>query len=153
VIDDGMAANAPGFYAIGECAEHRGIAYGLVEPAYAQAEALAKRLLGQAAGFEGMVLATNLKVSGLPVFSAGQFMGGEGLASATLQNTATGGYKKLVFDGRQLVGCVLVGEADDALWYLDLIRSGTDIGPARRMLIHGRDFAEAALHSEIPKAA
>jgi nitrite reductase (NADH) large subunit len=153
VIDDGMAANAPGFYAIGECAEHRGIAYGLVEPAYAQAEALACRLTSKAASFEGMVLATNLKVSGLPVFSAGQFLGGEGLATVTLQNTATGGYKKLVFDDARLVGCVLVGEADDALWYRDLIRNGTDITPARRLLIHGRDFAEAALTTNLPEAA
>jgi nitrite reductase (NADH) large subunit len=153
VIDDGMAANAPGFYAIGECAEHGGVAYGLVEPAYAQAEALARRLIGEKAGFEGMVLATNLKVSGLPVFSAGQFMGGEDLQSATLHDTRTGTYRKLVFDGSRLVGCVLVGEADDALWYLDLIRGCIDITPARRLLIHGRGFAEGALNGEIPRAA
>jgi nitrite reductase (NADH) large subunit len=153
VIDDGMAANAPGFFAIGECAEHQGIAYGLVEPAYAQAEALAQRLAGAQATFEGMVLATNLKVSGLPVFSAGQFMGGDGLDCATLQSTVTGSYKKLVFDGEKLAGCVLVGDADDALWYLDLIRKGTDISAARRLLIHGRDFAEPALNSDLPKAA
>jgi nitrite reductase (NADH) large subunit len=153
VIDDGMAANAPGFYAIGECAEHRGVAYGLVEPAYAQAEALARRLTGEKAGFEGMVLATNLKVSGLPVFSAGQFMGDDDLQSAVLRDTRTGVYRKLVFDGSLLVGCVLVGEADDALWYLDLIRSEVDIAAARRLLIHGRGFAEGALNGEIPRAA
>jgi nitrite reductase (NADH) large subunit len=91
------------------------------------------------------VLATNLKVSGLPVFSAGHFMGGEGLQSVTLQVRKTGTYRKLVFDGTRLAGCVLVGEADDALWYLDLIRRGVDVSAARRHLIHGRDFAEAAL--------
>jgi nitrite reductase (NADH) large subunit len=145
VIDDHMAASLPGFHAVGECAEHRGVAYGLVEPAYAQAEALARRLCGEAAGFEGMTLATNLKVSGLPVFSAGALMGGETLHEATLTDYGRGRYRKLVFDGRRLVGCVLVGEADDALWYLDLIRRGVDVGAARGLLIHGRAFCENAL--------
>jgi nitrite reductase (NADH) large subunit len=145
VVDDHMAASLAGFHAIGECAEHRGVAYGLVEPAYAQAEALARRLCGEAAGFDGMTLATNLKVSGLPVFSAGAFMGGEGLHEATLADRGRGRYRKLVFDGRRLVGCVLVGEADDALWYLDLIRRGVDVGAARGLLIHGRAFCEDAL--------
>jgi nitrite reductase (NADH) large subunit len=145
VVDDGMASSLAGFHAIGECAEHGGVAYGLVEPAYAQSEALARQLTGEAGAFTGMVLATNLKVSGLPVFSAGNFLGGDGLHSVTLQVRRTGTYRKLVFDGTKLVGCVLVGETDDALWYLDLIRRGVDVSAARRHLIHGRDFAEAAL--------
>ena len=145
VVDDHMAASLPGFYAIGECAEHRGTAYGLVEPAYAQAETLAKHLIGQQAVFEGMILATNLKVSGLPVFSAGMFMGGDGMQVVTLEDRKTGSYRKLVLRDDCLVGCVLVGEAEDALWYLELIRSGSDISLARHLLIHGRDFAEAAL--------
>jgi nitrite reductase (NADH) large subunit len=145
ITDNSMTASLAGFHAIGECAEHGGVAYGLVEPAYAQAEALTQHLAGEAGVFTGMVLATNLKVSGLPVFSAGHFMGGEGLQSVTLQVRKTGTYRKLVFDGTRLAGCVLVGEADDALWYLDLIRRGVDVSAARRHLIHGRDFAEAAL--------
>lgn len=144
VVDDHMQASAPGIHAIGECAEHRGSVYGLVEPAYAQATALADRLAGGTATFGGMVLATNLKVSGVPVFSAGDFMGGEGTVSATLHDRAAGLYRKLVFSGDRLAGCVLVGEADDALWYLDLIRTGRNIAPIRRELIHGRDFADPA---------
>jgi nitrite reductase (NADH) large subunit len=153
VIDDHMCTSFPGFYAIGECAEHRGVAYGLVEPAYAQAEALARSLAGKSTIFEGMVLATNLKVSGLPVFSAGAYLGGEGLTQAVLKDTQTGRYKKLVFDGSKLVGCVLVSDTDDALWYLDLIRRGVDIMPARSLLIHGRSFAEPALNPSLHQAA
>lgn len=145
LVDDRMAASLPGFHAIGECAEHRGIAYGLVEPAYAQAEVLARHLHGETAGFDGMVLATNLKVSGVPVFSAGDFIGSEGTTSAVLEDSDLGIYRKLVFSGDQLTGCVLVGEAEDGLWYLDLIRKGTDITTARHELLHGRAFAEAML--------
>jgi nitrite reductase (NADH) large subunit len=145
IVNDQMAASVSDFYAIGECAEHRGTAYGLVEPAYAQAEALAKHLHGEAARFEGMVLATNLKVSGVPVFSAGNFIGGDGTTSATLEDSDLGIYRKLIFEGERLIGCVLVGEAEDGLWYLDLIRQGTDIRAARHDLLHGRTFAETLL--------
>jgi nitrite reductase (NADH) large subunit len=152
VVDDGLEASLPGFHAIGECAEHRGMAYGLVEPAYAQAEVLARRLAGEDAAFDGLVPATNLKVSGLPVFSAGDFLGGDGHESAILHDTE-GGYRKLVFAGGRLVGCVLVGETEDALWYLDLIRSGADVSAARRLLLHGREFAEPALAGGLKQAA
>ncbi len=144
-IDDDMMTNVPGIFAIGECAEHQGTAYGLVEPAYAQADVLAQRLAGREAGFGGMVLSTNLKVSGVPVFSAGDFMGEPGTQSAIMEDRKAGIYRKLVFNGQTLTGCVLVGDADDGLWYLDLIRRRVDIGPMRRTLLHGRDIAQATL--------
>ncbi len=76
-----------------------------------------------------MVPATNLKVSGVPVFSAGDFTGEPGTSSAVLEDRGAGSYRKLVFRGTRLVGCILVGEADDALWYLDLIRQGRTSRP------------------------
>ncbi|MGL4637492.1 MAG: NAD(P)/FAD-dependent oxidoreductase [Beijerinckiaceae bacterium] len=145
VVDDFMATDHPGFYALGECAEHRGIAYGLVEPAYAQAETLAAALVQKdrspTFAFQGMVLATNLKVSGVPVFSAGEFTDGTDTASVVLNDTVGRIYRKLVFRKDQLVGCVMVGDSDDGLWYLDLIRSGVDISAIRNDLIHGQAFA------------
>ncbi|MFM9974651.1 MAG: NAD(P)/FAD-dependent oxidoreductase [Beijerinckiaceae bacterium] len=154
-VDDAMASNIPSFYAIGECAEHRGIAYGLVEPAYAQADVVARRLLGESAQFEGMVLATNLKVSGLPVFSAGAYMESESAQIITLRNRSTGTYRKLVLQNDRLIGCVLVGEVEDGLWYLDLIRREIDVSAVRKLLIHGRIFAEPDLsHATcMPRAA
>ncbi len=140
IVDDIMQTSVPGFHAIGECAEHRGIAYGLVEPVYAQAETLAANLCEESAAFEGMVLATNLKVSGVPVFSAGDFIGAEGTQCAVLENRSSGIYRKLVYAGPNLVGCVMVGDAEDGLWYLDLIRRGVDVSSMRHTLIHGRDF-------------
>ncbi len=151
VVDDLMATSLPGFHAIGECAEHRGIAYGLVEPAYAQAETLAANLCSTARSFEGMVLATNLKVSGVPVFSAGDVMGVEGTDAAVLEDRHRGIYRKLVFKGDVLAGCVLVGDAEDGLWYLDLIRREIDISEARLELLHGRSFAAHLLTSTLPE--
>jgi nitrite reductase (NADH) large subunit len=139
-VDDHMASATPGFHAIGECAEHRGAVYGLVEPAYRQAAALADALCGRTGGFRGMVLATNLKVSGVPVFSAGDFTGGADVEEIVAENRKASLYKKLVIRGRQLVGAVLVGDADDALWYLDLIRSGADITRFRGDLMFGPGY-------------
>src|SRR5580700_8783709 len=89
VVDDHLETGAPGIFALGECAEHRGICYGLVEPAYDQARVLARHLAGGAAAYEGSVVATNLKVSGVNVFSAGDFIGAEG-SEAIVLNDASG---------------------------------------------------------------
>jgi nitrite reductase (NADH) large subunit len=141
LVDDELNAGAPFVYAIGECAEHRGAVYGLVEPAYDQARVLARRLAGdQGARYEGAALATNLKISGVPVFSAGEFAGGPGAETIALEDRALGIRKSLTLRGDRLVGAALVGEADDALWYRDLIRSGADVAPFRESLIFGRAF-------------
>jgi nitrite reductase (NADH) large subunit len=153
LVDDHMRTRIPGFYAIGECAEHRGIAYGLVEPAYVQARSLAHHLAGLSQPFEGMILATNLKVSGVPVFSAGEFMEPEGAEIVTIRDRANAIYRKCVIREGKLIGCVLFGDTEDGLWCLDLIRSGIDITPARGMLIHGRAYAEPLLNTEVDRAA
>jgi nitrite reductase (NADH) large subunit len=148
IVDDALATSAASVFAIGECAEHRGQCYGLVEPAYAQARVLAQGLTGEDAGYGGTVLATNLKVSGVPVFSAGDFLGGEGCEEIVLSDPGRSTYKKLVIrrgDGCQrLAGVVLFGDTADGLWYLELIRSETVIDRMRGDLIFGRDFVEAA---------
>lgn len=148
LVDDGLASEVPDVYAIGECAEHRGTVYGLVEPAYAQAKVLAARLAGGDAVYEGTVLATNLKVSGVPVFSAGDFQGGDGTEDIILSDPGLATYKRLVVrrsEGAQrLAGAVLFGDTGDGLWYLDLIRSGAAIDRMRADLIFGRDFVEDA---------
>ncbi len=141
LVDDEMTAGAPFAHAIGECAEHRGAVYGLVEPAYDQARVLARRLAGEAgARYEGAALTTNLKVSGIPVFSAGEMAGEPGAQSMTFEDRALGVCKTLTLRGDRLVGAALVGEADDALWYRDLIRQGTNVARFRANLIFGPAF-------------
>lgn len=142
VVDDRMATDVEGVYALGECAEHRGTCYGLVEPAYEQAKVLAETLVGRAAAYEGSVLSTNLKVSGVSVFSAGDFVGGEGTEAIVLNDPKGGTYKKLVIADGRLTGAVLIGDTQDALWYMELIRSGARISAFRRDLMFGRTLAE-----------
>jgi nitrite reductase (NADH) large subunit len=142
VVDDHLSTSADGVFAIGECAEHRGVCYGLVEPAYEQARTLADRLAGREARYAGSVNATNLKVSGVHVFSAGDFLGAPGTESITLSDAGLGSYRKLVIAADRLVGAVLYGDTTDASWYLDLIRSGAAIGSFREDLVFGRALAE-----------
>jgi len=141
VVDDHLQTGAPGIFALGECAEHRGICYGLVEPAYEQARVLAQHLAGAAAAYAGSVVATNLKVSGVSVFSAGDFIGAEGSEAIVLNDVRRGTYKKLVIAQGRLTGAVLVGDVTDALWYLELIRSRAPIAGIRSVMMFGRAFA------------
>jgi nitrite reductase (NADH) large subunit len=142
LVDDHLQTSRPGIYAIGECAEHRGVCYGLVEPAYEQARVLAAHLAGDEAHYPGSVLATNLKVSGVNVFSAGDFLGAAGTEQLVLSDPGLDAYKKLVVLGRRLVGAVLFGDTVDGLWYLDLIRSGASIEAIREDIMFGRTLAE-----------
>lgn len=143
IVDDHMQTSAPGIYAIGECVEHRGAVYGLVEPGYEQARVAAHAISGAHAGYQGTVLATNLKVSGVPVFSAGDFMG-EACEVIAWSDEANGSYRKFVVKDERLTGVVMIGDTTDALWYRDLIRAGERITAFRQALAFGRAYAEAA---------
>jgi nitrite reductase (NADH) large subunit len=141
VVDDHLETSAPDVFALGECAEHRGICYGLVEPAYEQARVLAGHLAGRAAGYQGSVVATNLKVSGVNVFSAGDFLGQSGSEAIVLSDLQRCTYKKLVISDGRLIGAVLIGDVGDALWYLELIRNREPIAKIRTDMMFGRALA------------
>jgi len=141
VVNDVMQTASPDIFALGECAEHRGTCYGLVEPAYEQARVLARHLAGRPAAYQGSVVSTNLKVSGVSVFSAGDFMGGEGSENLVLSDRRRGTYKKLVIADGRLTGAVLIGDTVDALWYLELIRNRDKVAAIRTDMMFGRALA------------
>ncbi|MBR0685482.1 NAD(P)/FAD-dependent oxidoreductase [Bradyrhizobium manausense] len=141
VVNDVMQTASSDIYALGECAEHRGSCYGLVEPAYEQARVLARHLAGRPAAYQGSVVSTNLKVSGVSVFSAGDFMGGDGSESLVLTDRRRGTYKKLVIADGRLTGAVLIGDTVDALWYLELIRNREKVAAIRTDMMFGRALA------------
>jgi nitrite reductase (NADH) large subunit len=146
VVDDALTTSDPRIHALGECAQHRNVVYGLVEPAYEQARILAGALCGAAERYAGSVTASNLKVSGVGVFSAGDAMGEEGTQSIVLRDPGLKTYRKLVLrgdgDATRLVGCVLYGDTQDGLWFFDLIRRGAPVDAIRDVLAFGRSFTE-----------
>jgi nitrite reductase (NADH) large subunit len=144
VVNDVMQTSSSDIFALGECAEHRGTCYGLVEPAYEQARVLARHLAGRSAAYQGSVVSTNLKVSGVSVFSAGDFMGGEGSESLVLSDRRRGTYKKLVIADGRLTGAVLIGDTVDALWYLELIRNRDKVAAIRTDMMFGRALVQSS---------
>src|SRR3982075_3759188 len=141
VVDDCLQTGATDIFALGECAEHRGICYGLGEPALQKGRVLAQHLAGRAASYGGSVVATNLKVSGVSVFSAGDFIGADGSESIVLNDARGGTYKKLVISRGCLTGAVLIGDVTNALWYLELIRKRLPIAGIRKDMMFGRLLA------------
>ncbi|MDP4024319.1 FAD-dependent oxidoreductase [Methylobacterium sp. NEAU 140] len=126
-VDDRMTTSDPDIFALGECAEHRGQVYGLVEPAYEHADTLARHLAGQPAAYQGTSLATSLKVSGLPVFSAGLVDTPEDAEAVVLSDPGAGLYRKLLVRDGRLVGAVFVGDIGEQAACKALIRSGEPV--------------------------
>ncbi len=145
LVDDHMTTSDPSIFALGECAEHRGIAYGLVEPAYEQARVLATHLANEVATYAGSITATNLKVHGIKLFSAGDFLGSKDTQNIVLRDRGLKTYRKLILEKREektyLIGCVLYGDTADGLWYADLIRQQTPVDDMRALLVFGRELA------------
>ena len=142
VVDDAMRTSDPAVFAVGECAEHRGQCYGLVAPIWEMCRALAEALTDGQGAYEGSVLSTRLKVSGVDVFSAGRFAGGDGCEDIVFRDAARGVYKRVVIEDGKVAGAVLFGDAADGGWYFDLMRSGRDVAGIRETLIFGQAITE-----------
>jgi len=141
-------------YSVGECAAHRGIAYGLVAPLFEQAKVAANHLAQFGIGrYTGSLTSTKLKVTGIDLFSAGQFMGGEGCEEIVMSDPFGGVYKKLVIKDDQLVGACLYGDTVDGSWYFKLLREGRKIGELRDKLMFGESNLGDTGHQGQSKAA
>ncbi len=140
VVDDGMRTSDPSIYALGECAEHRGQCYGLVAPLYESAKVLADRLSGGQGEYQGSVTSTKLKVTGVHLFSAGDFAEGPDREEIVLRDAAAGVYKRLVLQENRIVGAVMYGDVADGPWYFDMLKRGTDVSDLRDTLIYGQAF-------------
>ncbi|MFB4371508.1 MULTISPECIES: NAD(P)/FAD-dependent oxidoreductase [unclassified Pseudomonas] len=147
LVDDTLQSFDPRIYAVGECVSHRGVAYGLVAPLFEQARVCASHLAMQGyRRYLGSLTSTKLKVTGIELFSAGDFAGGPGTQRITLDDPTTGSYRKLVLKNDALVGACLYGDTADGAWYLQLIREGRNVAAIRDLLM----FGEAAAASQAP---
>jgi len=145
-----LRTSDPDICALGECAECAGQIFGLVAPLYDMAQVLARRLAGEArAVFSPTATATRLKVSGVDLYSAGDFAEGNDRQEIVLHDRARSVYKRLVLKGDRLIGAVLFGDTADGPWFFDRIRSGAAIAAGRDTLIFGRDFAPSPAGPEL----
>ena len=139
VVSDTLQTVTDGrIYAVGECAQHRGVAYGLVAPLFEQGRVAANHLAQMGIGrYEGSTVSAKLKVTGVELLSVGDFMGGEGTEQLLLRDPDSGVYRKLVLKDERLVGACLYGDAEGGGWYLDLLREGRSVAGLREQLIFG----------------
>ncbi|GGH44735.1 FAD-dependent oxidoreductase [Frigidibacter albus] len=140
-VDDQMRTSDPAIFALGECVEHDRQLFGLVAPLYDQAKVLAATLLGQTAAFQPVQTATKLKVTGVDLFSAGDFADAPGREEIVFRDPGRGVYKRLILDGDRLIGAVLYGDTADGSWFFDMIKQGKDVSGIRDTLIFGPAFA------------
>ena len=145
VVDDTLQTYDPHIYAVGECVQHRRLTFGLVAPVWEQARVCASHLarVGHRR-YRFTRTATKLKVTGIDLYSAGDFIGGDGTEDLVLRDPRRGIYKRLVLKDNQIIGAVLYGDVKDGGWYFDLIQSGVDITPIRDRLLFGKQYCQPA---------
>ena len=141
VVNDTLQTYDPRIYAVGECIQHRGDTFGLVAPLFAQAKVCANHLSAHGvANYLRLPTATQLKVTGIQLFSVGDFMGDEHTQSLCFTDTALGVYKKIVLKADRLVGAVLYGDTTDGHWYQTLLEQQVPIAAMRDRLVFGQAF-------------
>lgn len=144
LTDAQMRTSDPDIFAVGECVEVDGNVYGLVAPLYEMAKVLGATLAGEEACFVDKPLATKLKVTGINLYSAGDFADGDGREEIVLRDAQRGVYKRLILEGNKVVGAVMYGDVNDGAWFFDKIKTGDDIGEIRETIIFGPAAAGGA---------
>jgi nitrite reductase (NADH) large subunit len=154
VVNDTLQTFDPRIYAVGECVQHRGIAYGLVAPLFDMAKVCANHLAEHGiARYEGSVTSTMLKVTGIDLFSAGDFHGDDSTEDMIFQDAASGVYKKLVIKDNRIIGAVLYGDTIDGAWYFQMLRDGADISDIRENLLFGQAHLGDSGHGDDNRVA
>ncbi|HDG7211950.1 nitrite reductase small subunit NirD [Acinetobacter nosocomialis] len=142
LVNDTMQTFDPSIYAVGECIEHRGQTFGLVEPLWGQAFICATHLAEHGSlTFKAPTVPTQLKVSGVDVFSAGNFEPKDDYEDIILNDEKRQIYKRIIIQSDRVIGAVLFGDTEDGMWYAELIADQTPVSSFRNKLLFGRDFA------------
>lgn len=139
VVRDTTQTYDPRVYAVGECVQHRKQTYGLVAPLFEQAKVCANHLAEASfAQYKGSVTSTKLKVTGIDLFSAGNFMGDDTTEEIILHDEGNNVYKKVVLKDDKIQGAVMYGDTIDGAWYFQMMRDGTDVSAFRDSLLFGQ---------------
>jgi nitrite reductase (NADH) large subunit len=146
LVNDTLQTFDPSIYAVGECVQHCQLTYGLVAPLWEQARVCATHLAEVGISrYRGSMVATQLKVTGIDLYSVGDFSQAPGSESLVMRDARRGVYKRIIIHGDRVRGAVLYGDVKDGPWYQELINSGRNIGPLRDKLLFGAAFAVPAV--------
>jgi len=146
IVSDTLQTYDPSIYALGECIQHRGDTFGLVAPLYDQAKVLANHLSEHGvAQYQTLPTATKLKVTGIHLFSVGDFIGDDDCEFLIYRDDSAGIYKKLVLKNNRLAGAVLYGATEEGAFYNELLDNKTDLVDIRPFVMFGRALCENRL--------
>ncbi|MDD5265537.1 MAG: FAD-dependent oxidoreductase [Methylococcales bacterium] len=141
VVNNTLQSYDPSIYAVGECIQHRGDTFGLVAPLFEQAKVCANHLSNHGvAEYSTLPTATKLKVTGINLFSVGDFMGDKSCECIHFTDPALGIYKKLVIKANKLIGAVLYGDTTNGNWYQELLEKEEPVSGIRDALIFGKAY-------------
>ena len=140
VVNDAMLTSDPDILAVGECVEHDAVVYGLVAPLFDMAKVLARTLVGEQARFVAPAVSTKLKVTGVDLFSVGDFAEGDDREEIVFRDPGRGIYKRIILRGNRIIGIVMYGDTADSTWFFGKLKSGEDISDIRETLIFGPAF-------------
>src|SRR4029450_1556039 len=144
VVDATMRTSDPDIFALGECAEADGQVFGLVAPLYEMANTAGAQLVVDApASFKSSATATKLKVTGINLYSAGDFAEAKDREEIVLRDATRGVYRRLVLRANRIIGAVMYGDTSDGPWFFDMLKRGTDVADMRETLIFGQNYAGA----------
>jgi nitrite reductase (NADH) large subunit len=147
VVNDQLETSVDGIYALGECVEHRGMVYGLVAPLYEQAQVLAETLAGKKSAYQGSFISTKLKVTGISLFSAGDFHDSEGSESLVYKDLSQNIYRKVVLKDNKIQGAVMFGDVTGSNWIFDNLVEQNDMSAYRDTLVFGEGYQPSASQS------
>ncbi|WP_425072770.1 nitrite reductase large subunit NirB [Sagittula sp. S175] len=133
-----MVTSDPDILSVGECAEVDGMVYGLVAPLYQMARVAAATLTGTEAAFKHNETPTKLKVTGVNLYSVGEFGEDPALEDIVLRDAKRGTYKRVILRDNKVVGAVLYGDVADGGWYNEFLKSGDCVEEMRETLIFGQ---------------
>ncbi len=140
IVNDQLETSAKSIYALGECVEHRGLLYGLVAPLYEQAQVLAETLAGKSSAYQGSFISTKLKVTGISLFSAGEFEDSADSESLVYQDLTQNTYRKIVLKNNKIQGVVMFGDVTGSNWIFDNLVTQNDMSAYRNTLVFGEGF-------------
>ena len=154
VVSDTLQTYDPAVYSVGECIQHRGDTFGLVAPLFEQVKNCARNICGHSeVGYKTLPTATKLKVTGINLFSVGNFLGDTESEFILFRDLSQSVYKKLVLKGNRIIGAVLYGETGEGAWYQELIERQVDVSKMRSLLIFGQAYAEPLLAVAVAEVA
>lgn len=153
IVNDQLQTSETDIYALGECVEHQGQLYGLVAPLYEQAQVLAQHLSGQRSEYQGSFVSTKLKVTGISLFSAGDFKDSNETESLVYKDLTKNIYRKIVLKNNKIQGAVMFGDVTGSNWIYENLVKQNDMSAFRDTLIFGDGFAPSTTTLKKEKVA